>query len=96
MDSRALVRGDIGFYTRIRLWPLLKSLCRIHVALAYQTILHGAHIAPALAALHLSSPPLLRGAGDLASSYKHGPGSTPIMIQPRGLSPLVIGYLPSR
>ena len=33
-----MVRVEIGFYIEAMVWPLLKSLHRIHVLLAYQYI----------------------------------------------------------
>ena len=36
MDSRAISRGDIGFYIGTLLWPLLKSINKIQVFSAIQ------------------------------------------------------------
>ena len=36
MDSSALLRVDVGFYTRITTWAPLESLCKIHVLSACQ------------------------------------------------------------
>ena len=36
MESRTILKVDIGFHTGLILWALLKSLYRIHVRLAYK------------------------------------------------------------
>ena len=44
MDSKAILRLDMGVCIGIILGPLLESLFRIHVLLAYETLLTIAHI----------------------------------------------------
>ena len=36
VDTRAMLRVDIGVYLGTILWVLLESICRTHVLLAYQ------------------------------------------------------------
>ena len=44
MGTRAILRMDIGFYAGVVVWPLVKSLDRIHVLRAYQIILTEAQV----------------------------------------------------
>ena len=39
MDSRTIIRVDIGFYMGILLWPLLNCSCRLHVLFGFPVIL---------------------------------------------------------
>ena len=45
MYGKAMLRMDMGLYIEILFWALLEPMYRIHVLLAVQQILNGAHVA---------------------------------------------------